>query len=83
MRLNPAAGAGVGVRLAAFGIGIGLPAAWLFGRVLAALVEGIDALDPLAYGVVIVGLTATVVLAALGPARRAARVDPLVALRAE
>ena len=73
---------GFAVRLAALGMLAGVPAALFFGRVLAALLEGIVGATPAACGIVPLTLTLTVIAAALLPARRASRVDPIVALRA-
>ena len=74
---------GFGARLAAFGLAIGVPAALLFGRLLSSLLTGVDPASPSAYAVVALVLGATVVVAAFFPARRASRVDPIVALRTE
>lgn len=72
-----------GMRLAALGLMIGLPAAFVFGRVLAALLADVDPSVPMPYVTVAVLLGATVILSALFPARRASRVDPIVALRTD
>jgi ABC-type antimicrobial peptide transport system permease subunit len=52
-------------------------------RLLASLVYGISAHDAVTFAAVAVGLTAIAALAAYVPARRAARVDPIIALRSE
>jgi putative ABC transport system permease protein len=74
---------GQGMRLAALGIGIGLFAAFALTRVMRSMLVGVSATDPVTF----VGITALfVAVAALAcwlPARRAARLDPLVALREE
>jgi ABC-type lipoprotein release transport system permease subunit len=52
-------------------------------RALASLLPGVGATDPLTFAAVAALMTATAAAASLGPARRAARVDPAVALRDE
>jgi putative ABC transport system permease protein len=52
-------------------------------RLIAGLVYGVSARDPLTYAAVAAGLGAVALAALWAPALRAARVDPLVALRAE
>jgi predicted permease len=71
------------LRLVALGIATGLPLAWLLSRLVRALIFGVTPLDPatLAGGVGL--LTIVGILAALGPARRAARIDPVLSLRSE
>jgi putative ABC transport system permease protein len=65
------------------GLAIGIPAALAGGRVLARQLYGVKSHDPMILGLAAVILTACAVLAALVPARRATRVDPIVALRYE
>jgi len=72
-----------GLLLTAIGLGAGLIGALIAGRLMQALLFHTAAYDPLVFGAVIVVLVVVSLLAALLPARRAARVDPLVALRAE
>ena len=74
---------GFGARLMALGLLLGLPLALLFGRVLSALLAGIDARDPAGYTFVALVLGAAVMLSALLPALRASRIDPVVALRTD
>jgi ABC-type antimicrobial peptide transport system permease subunit len=61
----------------------GLGGAWVLTRYLETLLYGITALDPPTLAIAPIVLAVTVVLASLGPARRAARVDPMTALREE
>jgi putative ABC transport system permease protein len=74
---------GDGLRLAALGLALGLPGALLAGRALAGLLHRIGPGDPRTLLAVLASVLALAVLAAWIPARRAARVDPLVCLREE
>ena len=69
--------------LAAIGIAIGLACAVAMTQLLASMLFGVKATDPLTYGAVIVLLASVAMLASYVPARRAMRVDPIVALRYE
>ena len=73
---------GQGVIMAAAGLGIGLSAAFWLVRYLEGLLWGVTARDPLSYAAVPLVLLAATVVACWVPARRAARIDPLTALRA-
>jgi macrolide transport system ATP-binding/permease protein len=65
------------------GLAVGIPAALAGGRVLARQLYGVKSHDPMILGVAAVVLVACAILAASVPARRAMRVDPIVALRHE
>jgi putative ABC transport system permease protein len=72
-----------GMRLAGLGIVVGACAALLVTRVMSSLLFGVAPVDPLTYVLVSLGLGAVALVATYLPARRAARVDPVVALRAD
>ena len=65
------------------GLVAGLAGALALTRVVKGLLFEVSALDPLAFTVAAVGMTVMGLLAALVPASRAARVDPVTALRSE
>lgn len=67
------------------GVGLlaGMTIAWAAGRLVTAMLFGLSTSDPLTYGVVAAALIAVASMAALIPARRAAKIDPMTALRAE
>jgi putative ABC transport system permease protein len=72
-----------GLAMACAGLALGLAGALTLTRVLQNLLYNVKATDPLTYAVVSVLLLAITLLAAYIPARRAARADPLLALRCE
>ena len=74
---------GQGIMLALMGLGVGMAGAWWLTRLLASLLFGVTATDPLTFAAVAILLTALAILASAIPAMRAARVDPLAALRCE
>ena len=69
--------------LAALGVAIGLPGGYGLGKVIESLLFGVSARDPLIYGVATLALFATAFFAGLIPAARAARIEPMTALRYE
>jgi predicted permease len=74
---------GEALGIAAIGIAMGSLLALAAGRVLAAFLVGVSAHDPVIFGGAALIMMVIIVLAADGPARRAARVDPLVAMRGD
>jgi putative ABC transport system permease protein len=72
-----------GVRMAVTGVVIGVVAALLLGRFVAGMLYGVSAHDPISLEAVALLLGGAAVAATLLPARRASRVDPATALRAE
>jgi putative ABC transport system permease protein len=74
---------GDGVKLVMLGIVIGMAGAIATGRLLAGLLFGVNATDPMTFTVIALLLAAVSVLACYIPARRATKVDPLTALRYE
>jgi predicted permease len=72
-----------GLSLAASGIALGIGVAVVLTRVMSAFLFGVGPMDPLTYAAVSAALAAVALLATYLPARRASRVDPSVALRAD
>jgi predicted permease len=74
---------GEGLRLTAAGLTIGIAVSLALGRVLTALLFGITPRDPVTFAAVLVALVAVATVASWLPARRAARADPLIAMRGD
>ncbi len=72
-----------GLRLAAIGVVCGVTAAFFAVRLMSSLLFHVSAADPVTYAVVSVGLVVTSLLATYLPSRRAAGIDPAIALRGD
>jgi predicted permease len=69
--------------LAAIGVALGLPSAWGLGRLLQSQLYGLTPNDPVTLGTAVLVIGAAAALAGFIPARRATRVEPMIALRYE
>ena len=74
---------GQGMATALAGTALGIAGSWWVGRSMQGLFPGVPSLEPATFAAVALGLLAAALLACYVPARRAAGVDPLVAMREE
>jgi len=74
---------GQGCRLAVIGVAVGLLLALAAARVMRGLLFHVSATDPATFAAVAAALIAVAALASYIPARRATRVDPMIALRTQ
>ncbi|MGZ5002461.1 MAG: ABC transporter permease [Chthoniobacterales bacterium] len=74
---------GQAMTLVTISVGIGLACAFAATRLLNSLLFGVGAWDPITFGVIVILISLVAFLAAWLPARRASRVDPIIALRTE
>jgi len=74
---------GYGLKLVGIGVVIGLTGAFALTRLMSTLLFGVSATDPIVFIVTTIALAGAAILASFIPARRATRVDPMVALRCE
>jgi ABC-type antimicrobial peptide transport system permease subunit len=71
------------VVLVLVGIALGLAVAPAIGRIVASFLFGLKVYDPMSIGIAVLSMIAVALLAGYIPARRAAKVDPMIALRYE
>jgi predicted permease len=74
---------GEGLRLAALGIAIGLAGSWMLTGTLKSMLYEVSPLDPVVLGGTCLAVVVVTVIASYVPARRALRLDPMIALRAD
>lgn len=71
------------LRLSLLGTAIGAALSWAIARGLTGMLFGVGSRDPVAFGATVASLTLVALAAGYMPARRASRVDPMIALRAD
>ena len=71
------------LRLAVAGIALGAAASWALAQSMSGLLFGVTAADPITFAGMLIVLVTVALIAGYLPARRASRIDPLIALRAE
>jgi len=74
---------GQGMKLVAGGVALGLTASFSLTRLMSNMLFGVSAVDPMTFGSITLLLTFVALLACWIPARRAMRLDPMIALRYE
>jgi ABC-type antimicrobial peptide transport system permease subunit len=74
---------GQGLRPVAIGLAVGLSLSFVVGRAVSSLLYDVSTYDPLTLVGVVVAIGLVSLVAALGPARRATRLNPVAALRQE
>jgi ABC-type antimicrobial peptide transport system permease subunit len=74
---------GDSLSMVGLGLLIGIPAAWSVGRYLESQLFGLEPIDPMATSLALAALITIALIAAMLPARRASRINPLDALREE
>jgi len=72
-----------GMRLAVIGVAVGLASSFGLARLIGTMLYGVTARDPLVFVAMPITLTAVALVGVWLPARRAVKVDPVIALRAE
>jgi putative ABC transport system permease protein len=74
---------GQGLKLVLIGVVMGLAAALAFSRILSSLLFGVSSVDPITFAIMPLLLIGVALLASFNPARRATKIDPVIALRTE